>query len=164
MPKKTTDKASSRSKPSTASKSKKSQNKKTKKPQDKKTAAKKIVDKEGRKIYPPGKSKQVPYDLVYVADSGLHGKGMFALKAIKADITLGLLEGNPTKKDGTYVLWLSETKGLEVTNDFRFINHSDKPNCALTDKDVITLRKIKPYEELTHNYDEEEEANLEFGF
>lgn len=118
----------------------------------KKSAAKKKAKKKSRKRYPPGKSKEVPYDLVYVADSDLHGKGMFAEKNIKADISLGALEGYPITKDGTYVLWLTEKKGLRVTNDFRFINHSSKPNCALTGTEVVTLRKIKPDEELTHDY------------
>ena len=119
----------------------------------KKTTAKKsAASKKSRKRYPPGKSKEVPYDLVYVADSDLHGKGMFAEKAIKADISLGKLEGYPIAKDGIYVLWLTEKKGLRVTNDFRFINHSSKPNCALTGTEVVTLRKIKPDEELTHDY------------
>lgn len=77
---------------------------------------------------------------------------MFAVKKIKKDVTLGPLLGRPTKKDGTYVLWLSKKKGMRVTNDYRFINHSYNPNCALTGTEVVTLRKIKPGEELTHHY------------
>jgi len=94
----------------------------------------------------------VPTDLVYVKKSKTHGKGMFAAKRIKKGVTLGPLLGYPTKKDGTYVLWLSKKKGLRVTNDYRFINHDKKPNCALTDTDVVTIRSIKPDEELFHHY------------
>lgn len=153
MAKKKADKDKPKSKSSTAKKGKKI-NKKglNKKAGGKKASAKKAVKKTARKEYPHGKSKEIPYDLVYVADSDLHGKGMFARKSIKADISLGLLEGYPTTKDGTYVLWLTAKKGMRVTNDFRFINHDSNPNCALTDTDVITLRKIKPEEELTHDY------------
>jgi len=91
-------------------------------------------------------------DRLYVADSPIHGKGMYALKKLKADVSLGRLAGMPTLKDGIYVLWLTDDLGLEVTNDFRFINHSSDPNCALTDTDVVTLRSIKPGEELFHDY------------
>ncbi len=147
-------KTAGKTKTNTAGGSKKAAAKKT---SVKKTAArdktgKKVAAKKARKRYPPGKSKQVPYDLVYVADSDLHGKGMFAAKPIKANVTLGLLEGKLTKKDGIYVLWLTDEQGMTVTNDFRFINHSKKPNCALTDVDVITLKKIKVDEELLHDY------------
>lgn len=154
MAKKKADKDKPKSKTSTAKTvKKKGLNKKAAgKKTGAKKAAKKAAKKTARKEYPQGKSKEIPYDLVYVADSDLHGKGMFARKSIKADITLGLLEGYPTKKDGTYVLWLTAKKGMRVTNDFRFINHDSNPNCALTGTDVITLRKIKPEEELTHDY------------
>jgi SET domain-containing protein len=94
----------------------------------------------------------IPVDLVYVDKSPIHGKGMFARKRIKKNVTLGPLLGKLTRKDGTYVLWLSETEGFRVTNDFRFINHDSNPNCALTDVDVVTLRAIEPGEELTHDY------------
>lgn len=147
-------KSAEKTKPSTASKSnsKAPAKKAAGKASGKKSAARKTAAKKARKRYPPGKSKQIPYDLVYVADSDLHGKGMFAAKPIKANVTLGLLEGKPTKKDGIYVLWITDKQGLTVTNDFRFINHSSKPNCALTDVDVVTLKSIKTDEELTHDY------------
>lgn len=90
--------------------------------------------------------------LVRVADSPIHGKGLFAEKRLAADKVLGRLEGMPTYDDGIYVLWVTDDLGLEVTNDFRFINHSKNPNCALTDVDVVTLRRIEPGEELTHDY------------
>ena len=91
-------------------------------------------------------------ELVYVADSPIHGKGLYARKKLRANLTLGNIEGRPTRRDGTYVLWLSETDGLRVTNDFRFINHSSTPNCALTGSKVVTLKAVKADEELTHDY------------
>ena len=91
-------------------------------------------------------------DTLYVAGSDLHGLGMFAAVPLEADVVLGRLAGMPTHEDGTYVLWLTDELGLEVTNDFRFINHSADPNCALTEVDVVTLRPIGEHEELTHDY------------
>jgi len=88
----------------------------------------------------------------YVDESPIHGKGLFAAKPIKADVSLGRLHGMLTEDDGTYVLWLDKHIGLEITNEFRFINHDPNPNCALTDTEVITLRAIKKDEELTHDY------------
>lgn len=118
----------------------------------KRTSTKKVSSKSARREYPPGKSDEVPYDLVYVADSDIHGKGMFARKSIDANMTLGKLEGKPANRDGIYVLWLSDRKAMTVTNDFKYINHGSKPNCALTGTEVVTLRKIKPHEELLHDY------------
>jgi hypothetical protein len=38
----------------------------------------------------------------------------------------------------------------------RFINHSKKPNVAYLDNlSVVALRKIRPGDELTHNYGDE---------
>jgi len=128
--------------------SKKGKNKKPSKKSESKTKKNKKDVKNKKSAVVDG----VPTDKVYVKNSKIHGKGMFAAKKIKKDITLGPLLGYPTKKDGTYVLWLSKKKGLRVTNDFRFINHSKKPNCALTGTEVVTVRSIKPDEELTHHY------------
>jgi len=89
---------------------------------------------------------------IYVAQSPIHGKGLFAATDIEEDTSLGRLQGMPTEKEGTYVLWLSRKVGLELTNEFRFINHSSDPNCALTGLDVVTLRDVKQDEELTHDY------------
>lgn len=88
----------------------------------------------------------------YVAESPIHGKGLFAAKPIKADVSLGRLQGMLTEDDGTYVLWLNKHIGLEVTNEFRFINHDSNPNCALTDTEVVTLRPLEKDEEFTHDY------------
>ena len=89
---------------------------------------------------------------VFVASSELHGKGLFAAKRIKADTVLGRLVGMPTYDDGIYVLWITDDIGLELVNDFKYINHGKKPNAAYTDVDVTALRDIEPGEELLHDY------------
>lgn len=90
--------------------------------------------------------------LVYVEKSPIHGRGLFAARDLPKGKVLGRIKGSPTREDGTYVLWLTNKWGIEITNRFRFINHSDKPNVVLTGEDVVTLRKIRKDEELTHNY------------
>jgi hypothetical protein len=91
---------------------------------------------------------------VYVKDSSIHGKGLFAKKTIKAGSIIGELEGKPSKKDGPYVLWLDDDKkGFEVQNIFKYINHNAKPNAAYYDDlTVVALRNIKKGEEITHHY------------
>ena len=91
-------------------------------------------------------------DKVFVASSELHGKGLFAAKRIKADTVLGRLVGMPTVDDGIYVLWITEEIGLELVNDFKFINHGKNPNAAYTDLDVTILRDVEAGEELLHDY------------
>ena len=89
----------------------------------------------------------------YVANSNIHGKGLFAGVHISAGTVIGWLAGIPTSIDGAYVLWLSEIKAVEVTCDLRYINHSDLPNaCYYDDLSVIALCDIQPHVEITHNY------------
>lgn len=89
---------------------------------------------------------------VFVAESPVHGKGLFAAKRIKADSVIGRLHGMPSYDDGIYVLWISDELGLELTNDLKYINHDSNPNAAYSDLDVTALRDIEPGEELLHDY------------
>lgn len=90
---------------------------------------------------------------VYVDESSIHGKGLFALCDIPKGTILGVVKGVRTKQDGPYVLWLSADEGIRVRGNLRFINHSEKPNVAYYDSlEVIALRRIRRGEELTHNY------------
>ena len=95
------------------------------------------------------------HPLVYVKESNIHGKGLFAKKSIKEGAIIGEIEGLPAKKDGPYVLWLDEDeyKAIEVQNVFKFINHNSKPNaCYYDDLTVVALRDIEAGEEITHHY------------
>jgi SET domain-containing protein len=89
----------------------------------------------------------------YVADSAIHGRGLFAGDLIPAGTVIGRIQGIPSSRDGDYVLWLSADEAIEVTCKLRFINHSDDPNaCYYDDLSVIALRDIQPDEEITHDY------------
>lgn len=90
----------------------------------------------------------------YVADSLIHGRGLFAQAIISQGAVIGNLEGRYTRQDGAYVLWLDHKNGFEVSCDLKFINHSDSPNaCYYDDKSVVALRDINVGEEITHNYE-----------
>jgi SET domain-containing protein len=89
----------------------------------------------------------------YVAESRIHGKGLFAGGPISAGTVIGWLQVKPAKRDGSYVLWLDESRAVEVTCELRFINHSDRPNaCYYDDLSVVALRDIETGEEITHDY------------
>ncbi len=91
---------------------------------------------------------------IYVANSNIHGQGLFAESRIRGGTVIGWLQGRPCTVDGAYVLWISETQGIEVLCDLRYINHSEQPNaCYYDDLSVIALRDIAPDEEITHNYE-----------
>ena len=49
--------------------------------------------------------------LFYVADSPIHGKGLFARRYIGAGELISVLDGIPTTTYGEYVLWLDEGAG-----------------------------------------------------
>ena len=91
---------------------------------------------------------------VYVADSGIHGKGLFAKSKIKKGELIGKVKTKAAKKDGPYVLWIEDAnKPREVTCELKYINHSTKPNAAYYDDlTVVALKAIKEDEEITHHY------------
>lgn len=90
--------------------------------------------------------------MVKVKDSKIHGKGLFSTKKISKGAVLGTCETKKTKKTNMYTLWV-EDKPRDITCDFKYINHSKKPNVAYYDDyTVVALRKIKQGEELTHDY------------
>ena len=91
--------------------------------------------------------------LVYVDESLIHGKGLFAKCHIGAGEIIGLIQGVPASEDGAYVLWVDGKTGIQVQCDLRYINHSDKPNAVYYDTlEVCALTDIAPGEEITHNY------------
>ena len=99
------------------------------------------------------KFKQPMTELTYVAPSGIHGLGLFAAKKIDKNCVIGWLKGKPSTRDGSYVLWLNDEEGFEVSCNLRYINHSNQPNaCYYNDLSVVALRDIEPGEEITHDY------------
>ncbi len=91
-------------------------------------------------------------DKVFVATSPVHGKGLFAATRLKAGTFISRLHGMPTFDDGTYVLWITDELGLELTNDLKYINHDKNPNAAYSDLDVTIVRDVEAGEELLHDY------------
>ncbi len=98
------------------------------------------------------------YEHVYVKNSPIHGKGLYAAEPIEAGSFIGTYHGDETDEDGTYVLWLFEDgnqTGRDGKNELRYLNHSHEPNAEFDGYDLYALRDIAPDEEITICYDPE---------
>jgi len=90
--------------------------------------------------------------MLEVKKSKIHGKGLFSTEKISKHAVLGTCEVTKTKEQNAYTLWIGNEM-LDVTCDFRYINHSKEPNVIYYDDlTVVALKNIKPGEELTHCY------------
>jgi len=98
-------------------------------------------------------------DKIEVKDSPIHGKGVFAKKRIRPDSFVGVYEGERTKENDTYVLWVEDDDGNEIgidgNNDLKYLNHSSKPNAVFWGDQLYALRNIVPGAEITFDYGEE---------
>ena len=91
-----------------------------------------------------------------IGRSLIHGRGVYAVRAIPADERIGVYEGRPTERDGAYVLWVEDGRGgcygIRGTGALRFLNHSHEPNAEFDGEELWALRDIHPGEEITFNY------------
>ncbi len=109
------------------------------------------------------KSSRKSYDdnpLAYVADSEIHGKGLFARVDIAAETLIGRYQGPATQRDGMHVLWLwneasERWEGINGKNEMRFLNHSPTPNADWWGDELYALRNIERDEEITFHYGED---------
>ncbi|NBB92101.1 MAG: SET domain-containing protein-lysine N-methyltransferase [Gammaproteobacteria bacterium] len=99
----------------------------------------------------------------YVAESPIHGRGLFARRRIEADEYIGTYEGQATQRDDMHVLWLwneesDRWEGIDGVNEMRFLNHASEPNADWWGDELYALRAIEADEEITFDYgwDEEE--------
>ena len=85
-------------------------------------------------------------DCLTIMPSKIEGLGLFALKKIPANKTLGM----------THYYLQGEENDYIRTPLGGFINHSDTPNCALytvgSKKYLVPEQDIEPLEELTLKY------------
>jgi len=94
--------------------------------------------------------------LVYVDDSPIHGKGLFAARPLACDEMIGTYVGTETREDGMYVLWIEEEDGSWVgcdgNNSMRFLNHSDTPNAEMDGLECYAIEDIEAGQEITIDY------------
>jgi len=111
---------------------------------------------------------------IQVRKSGVHGKGVFALRPIAAGETIieytgeiiswpEALDRHPhDPKDPNHTFYFSLDDGSHVIdakhggNAARWINHACEPNCEADETEgrvfIKALRKLKPGEELFYDY------------
>jgi len=94
--------------------------------------------------------------LVYVDDSPIHGKGLYAAEPIAREQKIGTYAGTMTTEDGTYVLWIEEDDGSWIgcdgKNSMRFLNHADKPNAEMDGLECYAIEDIAAGQEVTIDY------------
>lgn len=120
--------------------------------------AKKGAAKKSTKATKTAKKRKAlpPY---VVADSGIHGKGLFARRKIAKGTVLGAYDGPKVftdDEDGDHVLWIEdddgEVYGIDGKNELRYVNHSTRANVVFEGEELVALRDIAKGEELTHHY------------
>lgn len=106
---------------------------------------------------------------VYIDQSPIHGRGVFASQKIKAKTVIGKFLGEPARREGKFVYWMPCQKGedwaglkahwygrwwkgLRVTNRLKYANHSSDPNCRTWGQRLIALRDIEAGEEISWHY------------
>ncbi len=99
----------------------------------------------------------------YVADSPIHGKGLFAARTLAAGELIGVYDGPRVEEDGTYVLWVEDEPGggwtgYDGRNDMRFLNHSAAPNAEMDGLHCYAIEDIPPHTEITIDYGWEEDS------
>ncbi len=105
----------------------------------------------------------------FVAESNVHGRGLFARHDIPADTWIGHYDGPQTLQNGVHVLWVEAGVatdadnedawiGYDGNNELRFLNHAAQPNAEMDGLDLYAILDISAGEEITINYGEEFEA------
>lgn len=110
---------------------------------------------------------------IQVRRSGVHGKGVFALRPIKSGAMIIEYTGkvltwkaaqkrhphNPDEPNHTFFFHVDDKNvidGNDGGNDAKWINHACGPNCEADEQDgrifIKALRDIEPGEELNYDY------------
>ena len=95
----------------------------------------------------------------YVAESEIHGKGLFARCKIRKGTYLGEYDGPETQENGMHVLWTETDDGEWIGRDgqnlLRYINHSAEPCAEFAGFELFAIRSIAPDQEITIHYGDE---------
>jgi len=99
--------------------------------------------------------------LVFVAESSIHGTGVFASQTIREGEYIGTFWGPEASSNGMYVLWVYEddeksATGRDGQNLLRYLNHSEQGNTEFDGFDLYARVAIQQGEELTFDYMESE--------
>ena len=94
--------------------------------------------------------------LVFKAPSAIHGNGLFAHRSFSRDEYIGTYDGPAARRNGKYVLWITEEDGSEFgvrgMNVLRYLNHAKRPNAFFDGVDLYAARRISAGQEITFDY------------
>ena len=96
--------------------------------------------------------------VVYAAQSGIHGTGLFASREISAGEYIGTFAGPEARRDGVYVLWVYDSSDGEVAvgrsgrNLLRYLNHGLPCNAEFEGFDLYARKAIPRDAEITIDY------------
>lgn len=114
----------------------------------------------------PGVTVYNDNPLCCVADSPIHGRGLFARRDIPKGTLIGHYDGRQTRDDGMHVLWVEAGEegsedwiGIDGRNELRFLNHASDPSGEMDGLDLYARRDIHAGEEITIHYGEEWEED-----
>jgi SET domain-containing protein len=101
-------------------------------------------------------------ELFYVAESAIHGKGLFARCAITKGEYIGTYKGpacDDLETGGPHVLWVESEPGVwhgrDGRNILRYMNHHMKPTAEFDGFDLYAARNIVSDGEITIHYGDE---------
>lgn len=101
-------------------------------------------------------------ELVYTADSSIHGTGLFASRDIEAGEYIGTYWGPEAKRNGTYVLWVYDEDGDDDSatgrcgrNLLRYLNHAKECNAEFDAYDLYAVTHVPRHGEITFDYGSE---------
>jgi len=96
---------------------------------------------------------------LYVDESDIHGKGLFASTDIEPGTYLGDYEGPETTENGMHVLWTENEDGEWIgrngKNALRYLNHNNQPCAEFDGYELYAVTDIKKDQEITIDYGEE---------
>ena len=98
-------------------------------------------------------------ELVYSAESPIHGTGLFARRTIKKGEYIGTYHKKKKKRDGTYVLWVYDKDdeasaiGRSGRNLLRYLNHAKSGNAEFDGFDLYSTMEIEVDQEITFDYE-----------
>ena len=96
--------------------------------------------------------------VVYAAQSGIHGTGVFASREIATGEYIGTFAGPEVRRDGVYVLWVYDAEdsdsavGRSGRNLLRYLNHGLPCNAEFEGFDLYARTTIPRDEEITIDY------------
>lgn len=95
-------------------------------------------------------------EVVEARESEIHGMGLFARKHLQSGQYLGRFEGDRTRCDGSYVLWVEDDEGREIgirgRNLLRYVNHGTPPNAEFRADELYALCNVPPGTEVVVDY------------